>query len=260
MLAYERRGDGPPLVLLHVLGGSRRMWRPVLGGLGLAHETIALDLPGFGESAPLAGVPTVPRLADAVAATFTELGLERPAVCGISLGGGIALELARRGLVSACAPISPIGFATRAELTFARGSLRTTILACRAMAGQVDRVAEPAALRTALGAQMFARPAEVPPEDIAALARGLAESPGTRATLRGAFGYEVTGGGQELPVPTTVLWGQRDALLRPRQARRVVTRLPLARVAPLPGCGHVPVWDDPGLVSRAILDAVAPPG
>lgn len=233
------------------------MWRPVMGGLGQHHDVIALDLPGFGESAPLAGVPTVARLADAVAATLEELGVERPGVSGISLGGGVALELARRGLVSACAPISPIGFATRTELAFARTALRTTILACRAMAGQVERMAEPAALRTALGAQMFARPAEVPPEDMAALARGLAESPGTRATLRGAFGYEVTGGDQGMPVPTTVLWGQRDALLLPRQARRVPTRLPQAKVAPLPRCGHVPVWDDPGLVTRAILDAVA---
>jgi pimeloyl-ACP methyl ester carboxylesterase len=47
-IAYDRTGDGPPLVLLHPLGADRRVWDPIVGPLAAAHEVIALDLPGFG--------------------------------------------------------------------------------------------------------------------------------------------------------------------------------------------------------------------
>ena len=54
-LAYERTGTGEPLILLHALGLSRRSWDPVLPGLAREFSVIAVDLPGFGDSAPLPG-------------------------------------------------------------------------------------------------------------------------------------------------------------------------------------------------------------
>jgi pimeloyl-ACP methyl ester carboxylesterase len=58
--------------------------------------------------------------------------------------------------------------------------------------------------------------------------------------------------------PTTIAWAQRDRLLLAgRQAPRAARRLPQARHVTLRGCGHVPMWDDPEQVARAILDAHA---
>jgi pimeloyl-ACP methyl ester carboxylesterase len=254
MLAHDRIGDGPPLVLLHFLGGHRDVWQPLLPRLE-GRTVVAIDLPGFGESRPLAGSPTLARLTDAVAGTIAELGLERPAVAGISLGGGIAIELARAGSVSSAVAISPIGFATLPEMAFAKASLRATHAASRAIAGQVDRLAPQATLRSALGAQMFAKPWAVPADDAAGLVRSMAHSPGTLPVLRAAMGQEIQGGGTVAPV--TIAWGQRDALLLPRQGRRAVQRLSFAQLVPLAGCGHVPLWDDPEKVADTILAGIA---
>lgn len=255
MLAHDRHGEGPPLVLVHFLGGHRQVWHPLLPRLSAGHEVVTIDLPGFGDSRPLSGSPTLARLTDAVAGTIAELGLDRPAVAGISLGGGIAIELARSGLASAAVAISPIGFATLPEMAFAKASLRATHAASRAIVGQVDRLAPQATLRAALGAQMFAKPWAVPAEDAAGLVRSMAQSPGTLPVLRAAMGQEIPAGG--LLAPLTVAWGQRDALLLPRQGRRAADRLSFAQLVPLAGCGHVPLWDDPERVARTILEGAA---
>ncbi|MEV4418619.1 alpha/beta fold hydrolase [Patulibacter sp. NPDC049589] len=254
MLAHDRHGDGPPLVLVHFLGGHRHVWQPLLPHL-TGRTVVTIDLPGFGDSRPLAGSPTLSRLTDAVAGTIAELGLDRPAVAGISLGGGVAVELARAGIVSSAVAISPIGFATLPEMAFAKASLRATHAASRAIAGQVDRLAPQAAIRAALGAQMFAKPWAVPAEEAAGLVRSMAHSPGTLPVLRAAMGQELSAGGTLAPV--TVAWGQRDALLLPRQGRRAVERLSFAQLVPLAGCGHVPLWDDPERVAQTILEGTA---
>lgn len=256
MLAHDVVGNGPPLVLLHFLGGHRHVWDPVVPRLAVDHQVICVDLPGFGDSRALPGSPTVPRLADAVVELFDDLGLDRPAVAGISLGGGIAVELACRerdgsAVVGSAVAISPLGFTSRPEAAFAKASLRATQAACRALAGQVDRLTGPKPLRTAFGAQIFAKPWLVPAGDLAALVRSVASSPGMLPTLRAAVGYQALGGATTTPL--TIAWGQRDALLLPRQGPRAIERLPFAQLVPLRGCGHVPLWDDPELVSDVIL-------
>ena len=99
-LVHDRRGSGPPLVLVHGHGLRWQEWEPVLPALAAHHEVVALDLPGFGSS-PLDGTTPSPEgYAARVEEFWGELGLERPAVAGFSMGGGVALELARRGSVT----------------------------------------------------------------------------------------------------------------------------------------------------------------
>jgi pimeloyl-ACP methyl ester carboxylesterase len=87
MLGYDRRGRGPPLVLLQSLGADRSVWLPVLDRLAEERDAIAIDLPGFGSSdALLGGVLPAPReLAVAVASFAAGLGLDRPHMAGNSL-------------------------------------------------------------------------------------------------------------------------------------------------------------------------------
>jgi pimeloyl-ACP methyl ester carboxylesterase len=54
-------------------------------------------------------------------------------------------------------------------------------------------------------------------------------------------------------VPVTIGWGTRDRLLIPRQAERARVMLPQARHVPLPGCGHIPMSDDPEGVAALLL-------
>ena len=107
-LHHHREGEGQPLALLHGIGSRWQMWRPVLPALAAEHDVVALDLPGFGASPmPPAGTPAgVDSLCALVADFLDELGLDRPHLAGNSLGGLIALELARRGRARSVCAIS----------------------------------------------------------------------------------------------------------------------------------------------------------
>jgi pimeloyl-ACP methyl ester carboxylesterase len=109
-LAFERRGDGPPVALLHGIGHDRHAWDPVTGLLTPHRDLVLVDLPGHGASPLRDGVLGVAELTASVEHLLSELGLERPVVVGNSLGGAIALELARRGRARAVVALSPIGF------------------------------------------------------------------------------------------------------------------------------------------------------
>lgn len=258
-LAYDRTGSGPRLVLIHGIGSRRGVWKPVVPLLAGERDVLAADLPGFGDSPVLPGgeQPTVAALARAVAAWWGELGIERPHVAGNSLGGGIALELARAGVVASATALSPIGFWSPAENAYGGAMLRITHFACTRLGAQTRSL-----VRTPLGREltlglMFGRPARVDPREAVADVDGLAHALGWEATLPLVRAYEFERGEQLRDVRVTIGWGTRDRLLIPRQARRARAALPQARHVPLPGCGHIPMSDDPEGVAALLLTASA---
>jgi pimeloyl-ACP methyl ester carboxylesterase len=252
VLAYDRTGTGPPLLLLHGLGMSKEVWRPVVPLLARERDVVTVDLPGFGASAP--GPLTVAGLADAVAAFAGELGLEGWHVAGNSMGGGIALALGAAGRVRSACAVSPIGFAAGREVAYARGLLAGTRTMAGALAPVAPALCRSRVLRTALSAHATARPWRIPAADAALWTRVYAHSPSFWALLRDAPGWKV----EPPSCATTVAWGERDRLLIfSRQAPRARRVLPSARHVVLRGCGHVPTWDDPEQVARVLLDASA---
>lgn len=251
--AYEREGSGPALLLLAGIGMNRAAWRPVRSRLAAARELVLLDLPGFGESAALPDDtdPTIAAFCDAVERCLAELGLERPHVAGNSLGGAVALELARRDAVASVTAISPVGFWSELERRFARRSLQASWAISRSIRPHAPRLlARPRARRLLYG-QMFAHPEAMTPAEALAHMDMFLHGDGFHATLSNLDGYEFAAG--DLPVPATIAWGTRDALLLPTQARRARERLPGARHVWLRGCGHVPMSDDPDQVAAVIL-------
>ena len=88
--AWREAGDGPPLLLLHGLGGTRLAWEPQLAGLSDRFRVAAWDLPGYGESAPLDEAHTFQALAAAVGRWADALDVSSFHLCGISMGGMIA--------------------------------------------------------------------------------------------------------------------------------------------------------------------------
>jgi len=258
-LAYDRTGAGPPLVLVHGIGSRRGVWTPVVPLLAAERDVLAVDLPGFGKSPllPDGEKPTVQALARALVAWWTELGLERPHVGGNSLGGGIALELARMDAVATATALSPIGFWSPAEARYGRAMLHVTHFSSTGLAGAWTR----RLVRSRLGRQMaaglmYGRPARRDPGELEEDLEQLAAAPGWEATLPISREY-VFRSGNELRVPVTIGWGTRDRLLIPRQAERARALLPRARHVPLPGCGHIPMSDDPPGVAGLLLAASA---
>jgi pimeloyl-ACP methyl ester carboxylesterase len=249
-LGLERGGTGLPLVLVHGLGLSRRCWSPV-------REPV--DLPGFGESPPLpdGDTPTPTRLADVLEHEIDQLGLAAPAVVGNSLGGWVALELARRGRVSCVMAIAPSGLETppeRAYVIALNELMRTRARLSAPFARQLT--ASPAA-RTVLFGGLRSRPWRVSPP---AGERDLYEfgcSPGFQPALRASVGTRVPAGLSETRVPVAIAYGTLDLMLGALTAPRFAAAIPGAQLIPLPGLGHVPMLDDPDLVASTILDFVS---
>jgi pimeloyl-ACP methyl ester carboxylesterase len=253
-IVFERRGDGPPLVLMHGIGHRRQAWDPVIDILAKERDVIAVDLPGFGASPALpVGTPyTLDSAMTVLTEFFDKLGLDRPHVAGNSLGGLFALEAAERGLARTVTGLSPAGFFTPLEFRYAATMLRTSRLGAGLPPVAMRRLATSPRRRTLMFGMIYGRPELIEIETLLADARALRDAPGFEPTLRAGSG--VTFNGALKDVPTTIAWGTHDRLLRKSQAIRAQQRLPHARFVWLTGCGHVPMGDDPEQVGKVLLE------
>ncbi|MER5407940.1 alpha/beta fold hydrolase [Streptomyces sp. NPDC002769] len=254
-VSYARVGTGEPLLLLHGIGHHRQAWDPVVHILAAEREVIAVDLPGFGASPALPDGLThdLGTVVPVLGALCEALELDRPHVAGNSLGGLLALELGREKLVRSVTALSPAGFWTTAERRYAFGVLMAMRLGARRLPlPAVERLSRTAAGRAALTSTIYARPGRRSPEAVVAETLALAHAEGFAETLRAGISVQFT---DDVPgLPVTVAWGTRDRLLVRRQGIRAKQIIPRARLVRLPGCGHVPMNDDPTLVARVILD------
>jgi pimeloyl-ACP methyl ester carboxylesterase len=255
-LAFRRTGSGPPLVLLHGIGSSHRVWDPVIAGLAEHFDVIAVDLPGFGGSAPLAdGVePSPAALASAVADLLDDLGIPAPHVAGNSLGGWVALELADIRPTASLVLLSPAGLWPDSAPMYNRLSLRATRWLARHWTTPVSRLVNHRVGRVLVLRQVLGRPSRISPALARAMVWDMASSPGFDATLDASIERHYSAG-SGLDVPITVAFGSRDLLLL-RRSRHVEQLPPGARLQTLPGCGHVPMSDDPRAVVALITTAI----
>ncbi|GAA1949002.1 alpha/beta fold hydrolase [Catenulispora subtropica] len=255
-LSFARRGSGEPLLLIHGIGHRWQAWEPVLDRLAAHHDVIAIDIPGFGKSAPLkldpGQRPTIELAMERIAGAFPGFGIERPHVAGNSLGGALALELAKHGHAASATAFSPAGFwTTWREKAWAVGSLsalRATTFAPKPILRYVAN--HPTARVVAFG-MIDGQPRRLDPELAYGDTLGLRECKAFRTVAKGARHYHFSG---DTNVPTTVAWGAKDRILLRRQFEQAKRVLPGARFEDLPGCGHVPMNDDPETVTRLILE------
>jgi pimeloyl-ACP methyl ester carboxylesterase len=260
-LAYDRAGSGPALVLLHGLGHRRQGWAAVLGRLTPHRDVITVDLPGHGQSPPLRadGKNPVEAIAEQVAELLSELGVSRPHVAGNSLGGTVALGLAARGRAASVTGLSPAGFPGHDyEFHYARVLFTAGRLGAAGIAPLVPALSATTAGRAVLYGAMVTRPGQVTPEQARGDVAGFAAAgDAMRAVFAGPMRFT-----EPVPddVPVTIAWGMSDRVLPRSNARVAKRQLPGARLVPLPGCGHVPMTDDPGLVARVLLAGSGTPG
>jgi len=249
-IAYERVGAGPPLLLVHGLGATRSIWRPQLAALAAHRDVIAVDLPGFGESPELAAAPTPWALGAALASLLSELGIDRAHIAGNSLGGWVAIEMARDGHADSLCLISPAGLwrrplgPRRADTHRWAQRLRPLVMALARIDG-----ARAAMLRSSLG-----RPERAPAAAGREMIAAWIDSPAYESANAEMRRYVCEDVG-EIDVPTTIVWGELDRLVAPPRPER---RPPGSRFLKVAGIGHTPNWDDPALVARLLLESSAP--
>ena len=254
MLAFERHGSGEPLVLLHGVTHRRQAWYPVLDELAEQREVILVDLPGHGQSPAfeLDGLSVRDALRRDFEDFLTDQGLERPHVAGNSLGGLVALHAGSNGHARSVTALSPAGFwRTDAGFAYSRGLFRTVEKVGARVGSRAPKLVRSTAGRAMMFGWINAHPSRVDPElalgDFHAFTRA---TPALHTLLREATPFT---GVVPADVPVTIAWSAWDLVLPPYQARQARAAMPNARHVKLPGCGHVPMSDDPELVAGVLL-------
>jgi pimeloyl-ACP methyl ester carboxylesterase len=252
-LAFTRSGTGAPLVLLHGLGSSRQAWDPVMPALAGHFDVIAVDLPGFGGSEPVPAQvePRPAVLAAAVAGLLDELGITAPHLAGNSLGGWVALELAAFRPAASLTLLGPAGLWHADTPWYNRVSLGATRWLARHATGPLSRLVNYRLGRALVLGQTHGRPMHLTADYARSAVLAMGTCPGFDATLKATLRrrYLATA---PIGAPVTVAFGSRDLLLLRHQSRHLDQLPPGTQVEVLPGCGHVPMADNPGAVSTLI--------
>lgn len=262
-ISIDRRGSGAPIVLVHGIGSRWQVFEPILNELAQTNEVIAVDLPGFGASALVDGVRPGPRgYADWLAGWCAENGIERPHLVGNSMGGGIAIELGRRGVAASVTAFSPVGFWGTPGLRWTQG-LITALRSSSQVAGPVlGKAVETSVGRVALLAPFFGQPGKIVPEVARADMSALARATAYEAARHDFVNYRLSADedfGLLADIPVTIAWGTRDVVLLHRtQSARAREVLPFARHVDIPLAGHLPFNDDPQTCARLVLETVSP--
>jgi pimeloyl-ACP methyl ester carboxylesterase len=246
-IAYERAGQGPPLVLLHgFVGDGRGTWGNQLETLSDEFTVLAWDCPGAGRSADPPEWFRLPQFADCLAGFAAALSLRRPHVVGLSFGGSIALELYRRH------PAVPRTLVLAGAYAGWTGSLPAEVVPERLRFCLEAADLPPDEFAEAMVPSMFSESAaaervagftatvrEFHPAGFRVMARALAD-----ADLRPALG--------EVSVPTLVLCGDRDVRAPRGVSEALHAAMPNSQLIVLEGVGHVSSVEAPERFNAAV--------
>ncbi|MBV9809687.1 MAG: alpha/beta fold hydrolase [Solirubrobacterales bacterium] len=260
-LSTIEAGTGEPVLLLHGLGATKASFLPTIDALRPAYRTIAIDLPGFGDSdKPLFGAYDPPFFAHAITALLDALDLESAHLVGNSMGGRVALELGLRrpdrvGRLVLLAPsmawLKPRPWAPYLRLIPTQLGMFQP--APRPLVEMIVKQVVPGSEKewTAAGIDEFMRSYLSPLGRAAfyAAARNIyLEEP------RGPDGFWTRLGA--LKPEALFVWGRKDNIVPIGFARHVHAQLPAARHLEL-DCGHVPQLERPRQTHEAMARFLA---
>ena len=259
-LRYVRVGTGPPVVLVHGFASSVYTWKDVLPALSVDHDVVALDLPGFGASDRPAGL-SFDELPAAVLGLMDRLGIERAALVGNSMGGGVVAVVAgeQPARVSALVLIDAAGFDLEPEDQ--PGMVRLMMSPLGTVLGDLpgQRLAVEATL-----SQVFHDDVLVTDERVAEYLDGVSR-PGTFEAMRSlglSLGDQTAVVEEALPrieAPTLVVWGAEDRWIPLKDADLFAAAIPNARKVVFDHCGHMPQEEMPAKVADLLREFLAAP-
>jgi pimeloyl-ACP methyl ester carboxylesterase len=255
-MRYFVGGTGPPLILVHGLGGAASNWTELAPFLLRRHRLLVPDLPGHGGSSALPGVSGLEPFADRIAAVAEHEGMLPAPVVGHSLGGMVVLRLALRhpsavqALVLASAAGLSIGKVWGRQLL----SVFTTVRPGRIAARHRRWVSRsPLLRRLVFGFVSVADPVALSNEAVEGFLAGQLLHTDVDSAWQA---LRVDDPRQELEAvrcPVLVLWGAEDVQLPVDDAFEYTRRL-RARLRVIPGCGHLLIGERPDACDAAIRE------
>lgn len=249
-------GEGRKLLLVHGLGGSIGSWSTVVRPLSAKRTVILIDLPGHGATPAEPDSGTFEGLVGSVERYISDEGLDGIDVVGSSMGARIVLELARRGRVGNVVALDPGGFWRGWERAFFRITIGVSGRLLRTIRPVLPTLSNNAVSRTALLAQLSARPWALDPKTVTTELESLSTTPTFDALVRDlANGPEQSGPAADPSHRMVIGWGRHDRLCLPRQATRAMAAFPSASLHWFKDSGHFPMWDQPEETVAVILAA-----
>lgn len=240
-IAYTRKGTGKPLVLVHGYPLDHTIWDEVVPLLENDFDMILPDLRGFGQSDVVESQYKIVDMAADIAGLLDQLGIEKAAIAGHSMGGYISLAFARAypervlglGLVASQAPADP------SEKAQGRYEAAAEI-----MKTGVKPVAEsmPAKLTPDERVQAFARSliAAQPPAGLAGALKAMADRDDSTSSLSG------------FQFPVVLVHGEADELIPVQRAHDIKAAIPHATLMTLADGGHMPMMENPEATVTAL--------
>jgi 3-oxoadipate enol-lactonase len=249
-LSFVDRGGGAVLLFVHGFPLDHSMWEGQIEGLSARHRVIAPDLRGFGRSGISEGIVTMAQFADDLAAMLDFLGIDEPAaLCGLSMGGYIALEFWRRhtkrlqGLIlcdtraANDAPETAAGRLAVAEKVLREGSHIVADTMIPRLFAPISLQEQPHLVENIR--QIIVR---TDPRGIAAAALGMAR--------RADFTAELPG----IRCPTLFIAGESDVITPAAEMQEIAKAVPNAEFKTITQAGHMAPLEQPRAVNAAIAD------
>lgn len=247
MSTYDDIGNGTALVLIHGFPFDRSQWMPQLEGMKDVARVIAPDLRGFGGAEEAPETMTMDGYATDVKDLLDRLGVDQAVICGLSMGGYVALALlakhphAVKGLIlcntrpGADSEQGREGRKASAKKIADEGMGPTAEMMVPKLLAEATRTSKPEVASMLKAMMERQRPGGA----IAAL-RGMAARPDRTPML------------PSIAVPTLVITGELDTLIPPMESEAMVAAIPGSELVVIPGVGHVSNLEDPQAFNGAV--------
>lgn len=241
-IGFDETGSGgpEPIVFLHGVGSDRSVWRPQLSHFGQSRRALALDYPGYGESAAIAGA-TRDTFAAAILAALDGLGIERAHVCGLSLGGVVAIAMHHAAPDRCASLILADSFAVHPEgsAIHQRSLAASRELGMRGLAeARSDSLLAPGATR------------EVRSEVVETMSRIDPEAYATGAEA--VWLADQRERAREIRCPTLILCGSDDRITPPALSEELKALIPGSALVEIAGAGHLSNLEQPAIFNRVV--------
>ncbi|MDX6579442.1 MAG: hypothetical protein QOJ47_991 [Gaiellales bacterium] len=250
-------GAGPPIVLIHGLGGTFRYWLESARRLARHYRVLVVDVPGFGGSDPAAVPFSMVAAGERVLAASEALGARRPVLVGHSLGGPIAAFAAARSpeRVAGVVLVSTTGLSP--ERAWRRHVLLPIVR--RALGNPrpwENLLASHAWAREIVFTKMFAHPRELDPFTTRMLVGGAALARQIGDSLEASLRSDLRPMLRELAAPLGIVWGEHDETVSLEDAELAQRLRPETRARFVPGAGHMPMVERPDAFVAALVEVL----
>lgn len=234
-------GDATPIVFLHGVGSDKSVWHPQLAHFGRTRRAIAFDYPGYGESDAAPEATSRDDYAGAILSAMRELKLERPHICGLSLGGVVAIAMHARAPERCASLILADTFAVHPQ---------GRAIHERSLAGSRDLPA----MAEARVDMLLAQPADPDVRrEVVETMSGI-DPEAYRIGAEAVWLADQRDRAQAIDAPTLILCGDQDSITPVALSTELVDLIPNARIQVITDAGHLTNLEKPAEFNRVVDD------